>query len=89
MLAPRADFFMLTAAIVFTAIVPYFETPAHPIGALFVATIIFFWVAYDCDKLSEKLQADDYMKGITYIYTDFIVVCCCCLCMGAVGSSMS
>ena len=81
---------MLAGMITFAAMVPgHYETWAHFLGGAIVATIIFFWTAYDCDKLTEKLQPDDYMKGITYLYTDFIVVCCCCLCMGLTGSAMS
>ena len=46
-------------------------------------------VRYDSGRLCERMQPDDYMKGVIYFYTDFLMVCCCCLFAGCMGSAAS
>jgi hypothetical protein len=52
-------------------------------------TCLFSWISYDSAKLSAKMQPDDYMKGVVYFYTDFLIVCCCCLFTSCIGSAVS
>ena len=59
-----------------------YEQAGHFVGGLLVASALFAWVAYDSAKLCERMQPDDYMKGVVYFYTDFLLVCCCCLLAG-------
>ena len=33
------------------------------------------------------MQPDDYMKGVVYFYTDFLLVCCCCICAGCLSQA--
>lgn len=82
-----AWFFMTLGAIFFGAFYPnLFEQAGHFIGAQMVASALFSWVAYDTGKLCERMQPDEYMKGVVYFYTDFLLVCCCCMVMGCVSS---
>lgn len=79
---------MLTASIIFFFQTQYlYEQAGHFIGGIIVASLLFAWVAYDSGKLCERMQPDDYMKGVVYFYTDFLIVCCCCLFAGCISSS--
>jgi len=81
---------MIGGAFAFYSQTTQFYTPggvAHFIMAVVFATCIFFWVVWDSTKLCERMQPDDYMKGVVYFYTDFLMVCCCCLFAGCVGSA--
>jgi len=81
---------MLTCSIIFCAYTPqYYVQTGHYVGALMVSSLVFLWVCYDAQLLCERLQPDDYMKGVLYFYTDFLAVCCCCLLAGCVSSASS
>jgi len=81
---------MLVGAIVFyTQDSSPFYSLANYIGAVVVASVLLLWIAYDMAKLCEKMQPDDYMKGVTYFYTDFLTFCCCCLATACVSTAIS
>ena len=55
--------------------------------AVAVSSCVFAWVAYDANRLCKTFQPDEYMKGVTYFYTDFLIACCCCLAAGCMSST--
>jgi len=81
---------MVAASIgIYSATKDAYEQVGHYIGAMIVATCIFVWVAYDSAKLCQRMSPDDYMRGVVYFYTDFLLVCCCCLVAGCFSASAS
>ena len=66
-----------------------FEHAGHFVGAMLVSSCLFGWVSYDTGKLCERMQPDEYMQGVCYFYTDFLMVCCCCMLAGCVSSGGS
>ena len=81
---------MCVAAAVFYSQTPQlYEALGHFVGAMVIASMIFSWVAYDSAKLCQRMQPDDYMKGVVYFYTDFLMVCCCCLFVGCLSAGAS
>lgn len=83
---------MTAAAVIFytqTQTYGFYSEVGHYVGAVIVASLIFAWVAYDSAKLCERMQPDDYMKGVVYFYTDFLLVCCCCMFAGCLSSGGS
>ena len=65
-----------------------FDARPHTIPTL-VRSQSSFLVRYDAGKLCERMQPDDYMKGVLYFYSDFFMVCCGCLFLGCLGSAAS
>ena len=61
--------------------------PLSPSPSLSFPGSLFAWVAFDSGKLCESMQPDEYMKGVVYFYTDFLLVCCCCLFAGVMSSA--
>ena len=70
-------------------LVPFYENAGHVIVGIGVGSLIFAWVVFDSDKLCERMMPDDYMKGVVYFYTDFLMVCCCCLFVGCLSAGAS
>jgi len=87
-----AGIVMLAGSFAFYSQTTHFYEPggaAHFIMANLIAVCLFAWVVYDSGRLCERMQPDDYMKGVIYFYTDFLMVCCCCLFAGCMGSAAS
>lgn len=72
-----------------TAWMPYYDSIGHYIGGFLAASLLFLWVTVDSAKLCARMQPDEYMKGVVYFYTDFLLVCCCCLFASCMGSAAS
>ena len=67
----------------------FYENTAHFISGIAFASCLFAWVAWDAGKLCERMQPDEYMKGVVYFYTDFLLVCCCCICASLFSGAAS
>ncbi len=37
-------------------------------------TLLIMWFAFDGDKMMQKLAVDEYMQGVTFFYTDIILI---------------
>ena len=37
-------------------------------------TLLNMWFAFDGDKMMQKLAVDEYMQGVTFFYTDIILI---------------
>ena len=83
-----ADIFIFSGAIVFYTQYPeVFEQAGHFISALLFSSFLFAWLCYDAAALCNRMQPDDYMKGVTYFYTDFMYACVCCALLGCLTGS--
>jgi len=81
--------FLVGAIVLYTQDSSPFYSLGNYISAVVVASVLLLWIAYDMAKLCEKMQPDDYIKGVIYFYTDFLTFCCCCLATACVSSAIS
>ena len=71
---------VVIALLAFAAIRPP-TTLTHFGAAAMGMTLLHFWMILDAGRLCTRFTPDDYMKGVVYFYTDFLIMCCCCICI--------